>query len=265
MTHLVPRAALGALALALLAAAPAAAQTDPIEAVWTFSGGQVGVDRQPDGTFVGTVVRETTLSRCPHKVGEKMWTELRPQPDGQYFGKHQYLRDSDCGPVARGNTAYRVLTRPDGTRFLRVCFSKPENPELQPSIAPDGSNTNTNDDCVDSDFVSPLPSTPPKLSQVVSGLPPQRRGCASRRRFPIRLKEPPGDALASARMTRNGKRIPVVRRDGRFRSVIDLRGLPSGRYTFRIVAQTVRGRTISGSRRYRTCGRVRRIGNVGPV
>ena len=269
MTHFALRAALCALALTLLVAGPAAAQTaDPIEAAWTFSGGQVAVDRQADGSFVGTVIRQTTLATCPHQVGEQMWTEMRAQPDGQYFGKHQYLRDSDCGPAGRGNTAYRVLRRPDGAEFLRVCFSTPDTPESQPSIAADGTDSGGNDGCRDSDLVSRASNTPPKLTDVVIGLPPQTSGCASRRRFPIRLKEPPGDAIAAIpkpKVTRNGKRIPVVFRNGRWRSVIDLRGLPRGRYTFKITARTVRGRTITGSRRYRTCGRVRRIGTVGPV
>lgn len=266
VTHLATRAALCALALTLLAAAPAAAQQDPIEAIWDFNGGQVAVEAQPDGSYIGTIIRRTQLSECVHEPGERMWIDMRRQPDGQFFGRHQYFRTSDCTFIERGNTAYRVLNRPDGAQFLRVCFSKPETPESQPSIAPDGTASGHNDGCRDSELVAPLPKEPPKLSDIVSGLPPQRKGCASRRRFGIRLREPLGDAIApTPRVTRNGKRLPVVFRDGRWRSVIDLRGLPRGRYTFRIVARTVRGRTIQGSRRYRTCGKRRRIGNVGPI
>jgi hypothetical protein len=268
VTHLALRAALCALALTLVAAAPAAAQTD-IEAVWTFSGGQVAVDPQPDGTWIGTIVRPTQLSSCVHQNGEQMWTQVRRQPDGQYFGLHQYFRTSDCSFIERGMIALRVLRNPQGQEYLRVCFDDPErSPNEQPTIAPDGSNATTDDGCRDSELVSRAANTPPKLADVVTGLPPQRRGCASRRRFPIRLKEPPGDAIAATpkpRVTRNGKAIPVRFVAGRWRSVIDLRGLPRGRYTFRIVATTVRGRTIRGSRRYRTCGKRRRIGNVGPV
>jgi hypothetical protein len=267
VTHFAPRAALCALALTLAAAAPAAAQSDPIEAVWEFNGGQIAVERQSDGGFVGTIVRPTQLSECTHQNGEPMWTEIRAQPDGQYFGRHQYFRTTDCSFIERGMIALRVLRNPQGQTFLRVCFDDPEqSPNEQPSIAPDGSNTATDDGCRDSTLVAPLPKDPPKLADVVTGLPPQTRGCASRRRFPIRLKEPAGDAIApTPRVTRNGKRIPVTFTAGRWRSVIDLRGLARGRYTFKIVAKTVRGRTIQGSRRYRTCGKKRRIGNVGPV
>ncbi|MDQ3741957.1 MAG: hypothetical protein M3389_13545 [Actinomycetota bacterium] len=266
MTQLPLRAALCALALTLLAAGPAAAQTDPIEAVWEFNGGQVAVERQADGNFVGTIIRPTQLSECTHQNGEQMWTEVRAQPDGQYFGRHQYFRTSDCSFIERGMIALRVLQNSSGQTFLRVCFDDPEDdPDEQPSIAPDGSNTATDDGCRDSTLVAPLTKTPPRITDIVSGLPPQKKGCSSRRRFPIRLKEPVGDALASAKITLGGKRLEVTRSGGRLRSVVDLRGLPRGRYALKIVAKTVRGKTIQGTRRYRTCGKVRRIGNVGPI
>ena len=271
MTHHALRAALCALALTISAAAPAAAQSpDPIEAVWEFNGGQVAVERQGDGSFIGTVVRPTQLSECTHQNGERMWIDVVRQPDGQYFGRHQYFRTSGCTFIEeRGMIALRVLQSPEGQTFLRVCFDDPEvDPDEQPTIAPDGSNASTQDGCRDSNLVAPLTQEPPKIADVVTGLPKQTRGCASRRRFPIRLKEPPGDAIAASpkpRVTRNGKQIPVRFTGGRWRSVIDLRGLPRGRYTFKIVAHTVRGRRISGSRKYRTCGKVRRIGRVGPV
>jgi hypothetical protein len=263
VTNLAPRAALVALALTLLAAAPAAAQTpSPIEGVWSFSGGQIAVDRQGDG-FVGTVVRRTQLSECVHEVGEQIWIDIRLQGDGSYWGKHQYFRTSDCTPIERGNTAYRVLN-PAGQTFLRVCFAKPETPDVQPRIAEDGSNTDTNDGCRDSELLRPLPTEEPKLKDIAK-LPKETKGCASRRRFPIRLIEPPGDALESARITLNGKPLRVFRRAGRLRSVVDLRGLPRGRYAVKIVAETVRGQTIKGKRRYRTCGKKKRIGDVGRI
>ena len=262
MIKLAPRAALLALALTLAAAAPAAAQNSPIEGVWTFSGGEIAVDKQGDG-WIGTVVRPTQLADCVHQNGEQIWIDIRLQPDGSYWGKHQYF-SSSCEFIDRGNTAYRVLNRA-GQTFLRVCFSRPDTPELQPKIAEDGTESDTNDGCRDSEFVAPLPTTPPKIDAIASGLPPAKKGCSSRRRFPIRLKEPPGDALKSATITLGRKKLRVVESGGRLRSVVDLRGLPRGRYTLKIVARTHRGRTLTGTRRYRTCGKVRRIGNVGPI
>jgi hypothetical protein len=245
-------------------AAPAYAQAD-IEAVWSFSGGQVAVQAQGDGTFLGTVIRETTLANCPHPVGEQMWVNVRPQPDGSYWGGHQWFRDADCSAIPeRGNTAFRVLTRPDGSRFLRVCFSRHDTPAVQPKIAPDGSSTDVNSPpCRDSDLISPLPAGTPRIDTIAT-LPRQgRRGCMSRRSFRIRLKEPRGDALESARVYVNGRRV-AVRKGERLTAPVNLRGLPRGRYTVRIVAKTVLGRTIRGSRRYRTCTPAR-VGSNGPV
>ena len=266
MTPLAPRAALCALALTLLAAAPAAAQSDPIEAVWSFSGGEIAVDRQADGSFVGTVVKPTTLSECTHQNGEHVWTNIRAQPDGQYFGLHQYFETAGCTFIERGMIALRPMQNPQGQTFLRVCFDDPrKSPNEQPTIAPDGSNATTDDGCRDSDFVSPLPKQPPKLADIVTGLPKETKGCASRRKITIHLKEPPGDALLSAKVTLNGKSLRISRVAGRLTSVVDLRGLKRGRYTVKIVAKTARGQTIQGSRRYRTWGKVRRIGKVGPI
>jgi hypothetical protein len=39
---------------------------------------------------------------------------------------------------------------------------------------------------------------------------------------------------------------------------VNLRGLPRGRFTVRIVLALADGRTVSGSRRYRTCAARRR-------
>ena len=92
------------------------------------------------------------------------------------------------------------------------------------------------------------------------GLPARR--CLSRRRFTIRLREPAGVRLESARITVAGKRVRARRRSGRMNAVVDLRGLRRGRYTVSIVARTVAGTTLRGKRRYRTCAARRRSGRV---
>ncbi len=255
-----------ALVLAALLVTPtaASAQAD-IEAVWSFSGGQVAVQAQSDGSFVGTVIRPTTFAVCAHPTGEQMWVGVRAQPDGQYFGGHQWYTNSDCSPIpGRGNTAYRVLLRPDGARFLRVCFAPPEEPATQPTIAPDGISANDPAGCNDSDLVSPLPPGKPKIDQIAT-LPKQgKRKCLSRRSFKIRLREPSGDALKTASVYLNGKRIEV-RKGERLTAPINLKGLPKGRYTVKIVAKTVLGKTIQGKRKYRTCAKKKRGGNKSPV
>ena len=253
------------LFLCLPAAASAA---EDIEAVWSFSGGQVAFQPVSEGstTFAGTVIRPTSLSSCTHPVGEKMEIDVVKQPDGQWFGLHQWFNTSDCSPIeTRGRTAYRVLTKEDGTRFLRLCTVDPRGPNVQPTIAPDGTPSGATDGCDDSDFVREA-SGPPTIKQVVTGLPPAstRKRCVSRRRFTIRLREPQGDALDTAAVFLNGKRIEV-RRGDRLTAPIVLAGLPKGRYTVRIIAKTVLGRTIKGTRKYRTCAKKRRRGGSNPI
>lgn len=257
------RIALATLSLAALCALPATASAAAdIEAVWSFSGGQVAVEAKGDGTFAGTVIRPTRFSHCVHPNGELMWADIRPQADGSYWGGHQFFRSSDCTYSERGNAAYRVLVKPDGGRYLRMCTAHPEQPESQPTIAPDGTSANAPAGCDDSDLVSALPSGTPGLRQIARL--PGNEECRSRRSFRIRLREPRGDALRTARVWVNRRRV-AVRKGERVTAPVDLRGLPRGRYTVRIVATTVRGRTIEGSRRYRTCSRKRRSGSGSPV
>ncbi len=254
-----------AILVTALAPAAASAQAD-IEAIWSFSGGQVAVqaaagrelhrDRDP---------RDDARRLRPSRWASRCGSASAPQPDGQYFGGHQWYTNADCAPIAtRGNTAYRVLLKPDGSRFLRVCFAAPETPEIQPTIAPDG--TATPENCNDSDLVSPLPNPAgkPELDTIVT-LPKQgKKKCMSRRSFKIRLREPRGDALKSAEVFLNGKRIQV-RTGKRLTAPINLKGLPKGRYTVKIVAKTVLGKTIQGKRKYRTCAKKRRGGSHSPV
>lgn len=79
------------------------------------------------------------------------------------------------------------------------------------------------------------------------------RRCASRRRFTIRVREPRGVRLRSARVYVAGRRVKVRRSHGRLRARVNLRGRPKGTFRVRVVAKTRSGRTIRGSRRYRTC------------
>ena len=84
------------------------------------------------------------------------------------------------------------------------------------------------------------------------GLPAAKR-CVSRRRFPIRLREPRGIHIRKARVTLNGKPARVRKSGGRFRATIDLRGLTKGSFTIAIRITTTDGRTVNGKRRYHTC------------
>ena len=88
-----------------------------------------------------------------------------------------------------------------------------------------------------------------------------RRRCRSRRSFTIRLREPKRGRLVAARVYVNGKRVKVVR-GKRLRARVNLRGLPKGRYTVRVVAITSTGRRVTETRRYRTCTPARGKGRI---
>jgi hypothetical protein len=92
-------------------------------------------------------------------------------------------------------------------------------------------------------------SGPPASSYIK--LPSNRR-CLSRRRLRIRLVRHKGVTFVSARISVNGRRVKTVR-GRKLRLPIDLRGLPKGRYRVTVSVRTSRGRTITVSRRYRTC------------
>ena len=81
---------------------------------------------------------------------------------------------------------------------------------------------------------------------------PSTRKCVSRRNFVIRLRSPKGVKIKSARVFVNGKQV-AVRKGKRLKSRVDLRGLPKGRFKVKIEVRLTDGRTVKGTRRYRTC------------
>lgn len=255
------------IASGLIATAVATAAADPattaqadvadIEAVWGFSGGQIAYTNNGDGTYTGKVIRPTTLAQCEHPTGEEIDTGLTRQPDGQWFGRHQWFTGSCTPTEQRGNTAFRVLSKPDGAKFLRICFASDQQQDVQPTIAPDGTPANASGPCSDSELISALPAAKPVINDIAT-LPSSKK-CRSRRNFRIRLKEPRGDALASAKVYVNRKLVKT-QKSGRLTAPVDLRGLPKGRYTVRIIATTVLGKTIKGTRKYRTCAKRKRTG-----
>jgi hypothetical protein len=76
------------------------------------------------------------------------------------------------------------------------------------------------------------------------------KSCVSRRRFTLHLR---GRHLRSARVTVDGKRVPVRRKNGRYYAVIDLRGRPKGRAVVHVTARTSDGRVVRDRHVYKTC------------
>ncbi len=245
--------------LAQATAAPAA----PIEAVWSFNGGEVAIQPQPDGSFLGTVVEPTKFAQCSHAVGEHMWTGMRLQPDGSYWGFHQwYFEGNPCraNPVL-GPTAWRVLKAPDGARTLIVCFSSPGS--SQPTISASDVRLNVTYGCFESALIGALPAETKTLAFKRAVSLPSSRRCFSARAFPIHLKDPKRDPLKSVVVTLGARKITVLRHGRTFTATINLRGLPRGTFTVHIVASTVLGRRLAGSRTYHTC-RTKRLDHGPP-
>jgi hypothetical protein len=114
---------------------------------------------------------------------------------------------------------------------------------------------------------SPQPSGPPAKSTpararsageieaalaTAFGLPPAR-ACYSRRAFAIHIRQPHGyPRIVSAEVFLDKWRERTLGKKGLVDKVV-LRGLPRGTFTIRIVARTVTGQTLAGTRTYHTC------------
>jgi hypothetical protein len=241
-----PQLLLAIVATMLLSAGvPSASAASSIEGIWSFGGGQIAVHPGPNGTLVGTVVVATTFAECPHRVEEEIWKEMRAQPDGSYWGFHQWLFEGTCAPnPTLGPTAWRVLEGAGGSKTLRVCFSDPGG--AQPMIPAAGPEVDVTYGCVDSALTAPLPSVRAASFTVA-------KRCISGRHFTIHLAEPRYDPFKSVRVSLKGHRIKTRRAGHYVVAAISLEGLPAGGFTLKIAATTVLGLHVSGSRTYHTC------------
>jgi hypothetical protein len=235
-------AAAGATVVALAAPAQAA---DQIEGSWLFESGQVLVEATGPGAFKGTVVQPTRFTACTHPIGQVMW-----QISGagaSYTGTHIWYT-SDCGENPGGQSTWQITSTDPANYTMRFCTVTPGGgpPTFDPATGSPTGDTR----CHDLKRILP-PQAKPTFKSVVS-LPKATRKCRSKRNFRIRLREPKADPLVSAIVNVNGKRVRVVK-GKRLTAPVDLRNLPKGRYTVKIVATTATGRVLQGTRRYRTC------------
>jgi hypothetical protein len=231
-----------------------------IEGVWSFNGGTVDIQSLPGGIFRGVVVAPTKFAQCPHPVNEDMWTDVRLQSDGSYWGLHQwYFEAPTCLANPKlGPTAWRVLQASNGSRFLRVCFSAPDS-GLQPAIAPNGSSTNVTYGCVDSAAIAPLPAAPPKGgSGEVFGksviLPPPSK-CVRKGSLSIKLHHPKYDPFKEVVVWVKGRKVLDVRSIKKLEKSIRLKHLPTGSYKVKVLAITVLNHRLTGSHTYNSCNR----------
>jgi hypothetical protein len=108
------------------------------------------------------------------------------------------------------------------------------------------------DDAGDEDAAPPPVATAPVAQQQPSLGLPSARTCVSRRSFPLHVRGVRRNAVRSLAVLVNGE-VRARRSGPGLRVPIDLRGLPRGRFTVKVVARTRAGKRIVDTRRYRTC------------
>jgi hypothetical protein len=268
-----------AAAILLLVGVASAAAASNIEGVWSFGGGQIAVQPEGNGKFEGVVVSPTSFAECVHPDGQKIWKEIAPQTDGSYWGFHQwYFANSKCeeNPTL-GPTAWRVIEGATGTYYLRICLSEPGT--SQPTIPAGSSGIGASYGCLSSASIAPLPSGPGPgnggTSGGISGSSgssgtagykeslslPSAKQCVSVRLFKIHLLEPKYDPFKTVLVTIKHHKIATARHGNYVVATINLKGLPTGAFTVKIVATTVLGHHLSGTRTYHTCAKTAKKSN----
>jgi len=136
----------------------------------------------------------------------------------------------------------------DGTRI-----GGPASPPLATTPTPAGPACSDTGDLDSEDSCGGTGAKPPAFgpSGVISI--PSAKKCVSRRAFKIRIRKRKGRTYVSASVFVNGKRVRVLRGRSRLTAGVNLRGLPKGRFTVKIIVITTKGEVIQGTRRYRTC------------
>jgi hypothetical protein len=260
----------GATALALLLAVASASASSSIEGVWAFESGQIAIETQ-NGKLEGVVVDATKFKECVHEVGQHIWTELALQPDGSYWGKHQwYFEGCDENPEL-GRAAFRVLEASDGSKYLLVCLSYPGPSEPQPTIAANGTSEHATYGCIKSTLTSPLPTTTTtttttKTTGEIERLSlPSANKCLSARLFKIHLAEPKYDPFKTVVVTVKGKKVKTVRQGNYVVATINLKNFKKGKFTVAISATTVLGHHLSGKRTYHTCAKKTKSSKPGKL
>jgi hypothetical protein len=271
-----PWAIVAVVAAALLsvgaASAGAASKSSEIEGVWSFNGGEVDVVAIPGGKFEGIVTVATKFAECTHSEGEHVWTEITPQTDGSYWGLHQWFHNPPTCEMntTLGPTAWRVLHEPNGSRYLRVCFSHPGT--TQPTIAPDGAPKAPSEyaeyhvtyGCDNSALIAPLPvvsGTSGSGKTVSESLTlPSAKQCLRPGLFKIRLKEPKYDPFKKVTITFKGHKVTTSRKGNYVVATINVKGLSKSAFTIKVSATTVLGHHLSTHRTYHICKKTKKHG-----
>ena len=118
----------------------------------------------------------------------------------------------------------------------------------------------------------PPPAAQPPGNAAVPGIAfgpngllstPTNLRCVSKRYFQIKLRKKFWPSIAAVTIKVPRRPTKVLRRKP-WGTNVDLRGFPKGTFVVRITALTATGRTIRGTRTYRTC-RARLRGGIPPL
>jgi hypothetical protein len=265
-----------AAAILLLVGVASAAAASNIEGAWSFNGGAIDIHALANDTLEGTVVVKTKFAECAHEVEEPIWTDITEQPDGSYWGRHQwFFANSKCQKNPElGLAAWRVFEEANGSRYLLVCLSAPGS-KSQPMIPAVGAPSGDTYGCIKSESKGKLPVTETEAKQSESkGSPgggatpktgvageierltlPSAKQCVSVRLFKIHLLEPKYDPFKTVLVTIKHHKIATVRHGDYVVATINLKGFPTGAFTVKIAATTVLGHHLSGTRKYHTCAK----------
>lgn len=251
---------IAATILLLTIGVASAAATSNIEGIWEFDGGQIAIQPENGGPKLeGVVVVPTKFAECTHPVGQQIWKEMELK-EGFYVGFHQWYMTSETEKcalnLAHGPTAWRVMEEASGSRYLVVCLSHPGT--SQPTVTASGECVDATYGRVRSEFTAPTPvvggSTGVQAFQETLTLPGAKR-CLSGRSFKIHLLEPTDDPFKTVSVKLKGHKIATVHSGKYIVATINLKGLKLGKFTVKIVATTVLGHHLSGSRTYHTCAK----------
>ena len=240
---------LGLALVATLAIAPASPAQEP---TYTFSPDRW--DMVFDFVEVGTASAPQTVTIA--NTGQGAMTLGPTTMTGPHAGDFALVSDScadrsiDPGATCQVGVVFRPRVR--GTRVAALKFANATGCASWIHLA--GSGTTT--------------AAPPRAraAQIcrttvtrIRTVPASRivlpKTCTSRRKFRIKLNLPKGQRFKKITVQLRGRRLRVYRGKRAITTVIDLRGLPAGRFTLRVRAVTTKGKTYTRSRYYATCGK----------
>lgn len=244
--RLFPALAATAAVTAIWSAPSFGQANNDIVGLWNFNGGIVGVTKNADKSFTGTVVKATTTGTCGHPVGERMWTDVRLAGNLNFFGKHVWFLTTPCRPApSAGSTAWKIFVDVNNKRFLRGCYASWSNTTLQPQIDVAGhADVGPGGTCIDSYAVPAKRST---IKQIVKF--PDLKCVGSR--LKLTFTDPPTDAIAAVQVYAGTARKTFKRTKMAAATVRPKAA--GGTVKIKVIAKTLLGNKITGSKTYTAC------------